>query len=428
MFDGDECCIHVPQQYNARAELQLLSATKMNIMSAQSSKSNLCIVQDSLLGAYLMTRDDTPIPRERFYNILVHGDWTTEYIKSRITHNAAIYRELGLDPDMVFTGKSLMSFCLPEDFYFSKKTSTIESQPFVKIRRGVMYEGAMSKSLLGSSHNSFIQLLHKEYNEDVCMAFINNVQFLANAWLCCYSFTIGVGDCVSSKTGIIQESIAKSFVEARQVEESVQNPKIKESKINSVLSKAKDVGMKIARDALRQDNGFIATVMSGAKGDFFNISQIAGLVGQQNITGSRIQPVFNKGKRTLPHYPFQIPESNVEQHFESRGFIRNSFIRGINPQEFWFHSMSGREGISDTAMKTASSGYVQRKMVKLMEDVQVKYDGTVRNSSGSIVQWAYGDDGFDRSQTVVLNGECEMMDISRCVERLNSEFGIRNQK
>ena len=94
-------------------------------------------------------------------------------------------------------------------------------------------------------------------------------------------------------------------------------------------------------------------------------------------------------------------------------------MKGLNPQEFWFHAMSGREGVSDTAMKTASSGYVQRRMVKMMEDLQVRYDGTVRNTSGSIIQWAYGEDGLDRCNTIVKNEKTEMLDISRLVQKLN---------
>ncbi len=57
--------------------------------------------------------------------------------------------------------------------------------------------------------------------------------------------------------------------------------------------------------------------------------------------------------------------------------------------------MGGREGLIDTAVKTAETGYVQRKLIKGMEDLIVRYDGTVRNSMGEVVQFLYGEDGMD---------------------------------
>ena len=66
-------------------------------------------------------------------------------------------------------------------------------------------------------------------------------------------------------------------------EKTTSNPLIKEAKINEALSKARDIGMKLAKDALADDNNFISTVTSGSKGDYFNIAQIAGLLGQQNF-------------------------------------------------------------------------------------------------------------------------------------------------
>ena len=116
----------------------------------------------------------------------------------------------------------------------------------------------------------------------------------------------------------------------------------------------------------------------------------------------------------------------IEQEFESQGFIKHSFLHGLNPQEFIWHAVSGREGCSDTSMKTANSGYIQRKMIKLMEDVQVKYDGTVRNTNNWVVQWAYGSDGFDRSEcSFNHDGNVNFVDVSRIADRLNNEYELQ---
>ena len=111
-----------------------------------------------------------------------------------------------------------------------------------------------------------------------------------------------------------------------------------------------------------------------------------------------------------------------EEDYESKGFIKNSFIKGLNPKEFWFHAITGREGITDTAMKTATSGYIQRRIIKLGEDIQIKYDSTVRNSNNDIIQFQYGDDNLDACKTIILNGIPQFCDVSRLVTKLNQNF------
>ncbi|KAL5713952.1 DNA-directed RNA polymerase [Ranunculus cassubicifolius] len=130
-----------------------------------------------------------------------------------------------------------------------------------------------------------------------------------------------------------------------------------------------------------------AMVTAGSKGSFINISQMTACVGQQNVEGKRIPYGFID--RTLPHF------TKNDNGPESRGFVENSYLRGLTPQEFFFHAMGGREGLIDTAVKTSETGYIQRRLVKAMEDVMVKYDGTVRNSLGDVIQFLYGEDGMD---------------------------------
>jgi DNA-directed RNA polymerase II subunit RPB1 len=109
-------------------------------------------------------------------------------------------------------------------------------------------------------------------------------------------------------------------------------------------------------------------------------------VGQQNVEGKRIP--FGFRKRTLPHF--------IKDDYgpESRGFVENSYLAGLTPSEFYFHAMGGREGLIDTAVKTAETGYIQRRLIKAMESVMVHYDGTVRNSVGQLIQLRYGEDGL----------------------------------
>jgi DNA-directed RNA polymerase beta' subunit len=426
-FDGDEMNIHVPQSLEARAELEFLSATKWNIISAQGSKPNIAIVQDSLAAAYLMTKENKNITRGQFFDISMHGErngkslWTPEKVRT-------IRKVLKMKgkPLNVFNGKGLLSLLFPEDFIYEKKNNAHPDEPVVKIFRGVLYEGVFDKSILGSSHNSLIQVIHKEYGVDTAAEFISNIQFITNNWFLIRGFSVGLEDCLITSpnaTKRINDKIEKCYIEADGVENTTHNPGIREIRITAALSKAKDVGMKIAKDSMSKKNNLLSTVRSGSKGDFFNISQLTGLLGQQNIRGARVAPSLNNGKRTLPHYPFGKLSTEIE--YESRGFVRHSFIEGLNPQEFFFHAMSGREGICDTAMGTAKSGYIQRRIVKLCEDIQVRYDGTVRDANDNIYQIVYGNNGYDPASTVKVGNTQEPCDIARMVDRLNLQHEIK---
>lgn len=428
-FDGDEMNVHIPQSLESRAELEGLSATKHNIISAQASKPNIAIVQDSLLAAFLMTKDNISLTRSQFFDISMNGQkddkpvclWTPKKVQTI----KKVLKKFKKEPK-VYNSRGLISLILPEDFIYEKKNDGHPEEPYVRIYRGVMYEGVLNKSVLGSSHNSLIQVIHKEYGVNVCADFISNIQFITNNWLLVNGFSIGLEDCLITSTesiNKIQDKISKCYFEADGIKNTTHNPRIREIRITAALSKAKDVGMKIAKNSMSSENNFLSTVHSGSKGDFFNIAQLTGLLGQQNLMGQRVLHSLNHGKRTLVHYPFgKIPR---EEEYESRGFIRHSFIEGLNPQEFFFHAMSGREGICDTAMGTAKTGYIQRRIIKVCEDIQVKYDGTVRDTTGKVYQMSYGDTGMDASHTVKVGKKQQPCDISRMVARLNLQHNMK---
>ena len=417
-FDGDEMNIHVPQDPRARAELRELSHAKKILVSAQSSKANVKIVQDSLLGNFLMTRSaDTPIPREQFWNICAKGSgWTTDFILKKLRHIKRVLARLG-NPRSLYSGRSLFSMLLPDDFIYKKRNNASTQEPIVEIVEGVLIKGAISKADLGGGHSSMLRLVIKEYPVDVATAFIDNLQFIPNAWLVYRGFSVGIKDCIASEEKEIQAAISKCFIEATMAEKTTSNPLIKEAKINEALSKARDIGMKLAKDALADDNNFISTVTSGSKGDYFNIAQIAGLLGQQNFSGGRIKPALNKGRRSIPHYNFG--KLNQETEYESKGFVKNSFMHGLSPEETWFHAITGREGVTDTSMKTSRTGYIQRKLIKSGEDHQVQYDHSVRTSDGSVIQFVYGGDGLDGSETIVMKGKPAICNMSRIVDKYN---------
>lgn len=118
-----------------------------------------------------------------------------------------------------------------------------------------------------------------------------------------------------------------------------------------------------------------------------NLSQICGCVGQQSVEGARV--FADKGNRTLSCF------SKNDTSLEGHGFVQNSYALGLNPYEYFFHAMGGREGLVDTAVKTATTGYIQRRQIKSMEDHKIFYDGTIRNGEEAIIDFSYGGDGMD---------------------------------
>lgn len=353
-FDGDEMNVLNVLDCDARAELLNLSTTKHNIMSCQSTKNIICITQDALLGAFLLTRDDIDIGKERFFDLCMKGDeWSMEHIFQSLERIQKVMKTEGYNFPL-YCGKSIFSLMLPPTMSYSKKNEARGDQPIVKIVKGVMLEGALNKANLGSAHNSLIHFIHKEYGMKKAIDFINNVQFISNQFLLQRSFTIGIMDCITNISKQTEEIAYKSFIEAKDIEMSISHKRIRELKVCAILDKARDTSQKLARKSMGKKNGFVATVTSGSKGEFFNITQITSMLGQQQHMGERIRKVFNRGKRTLACYPIDQEKMTVEQEFESRGFIKHSFLHGINPQEFIWHAMTGREGCSDTAMKSVT--------------------------------------------------------------------------
>ena len=465
-YDGDESNLHVPATLEAISECKYLSSARFRLISPQSSKANLTIVQDSLLGAYTMTKNNTPIRREQFFDIAlripfyenIHVDYnepaqkvSSQWILDRLSHIKEVYRELyilGLlteefhsrvsdyvdNPfdsqidNWIYTGKTLFSLSLPTDFNYSKTNNVSNLEPTVSIYRGVFYAGIIDKTIVKSGHNTIQQVIGKEYCLEAACHFLDCTQFVTNAYLLIRGFSVGMGDCLipsgSPAKEQIEDAIYRCYMEAEGIKETIKHPLIKESKVNAALNKAKDVGLRLAKESLLPTNNFLNTVFSGSKGDMFNIAQITGLLGQQNLGGQRVPFQLNNGKRTMAHYPFSPVSPQME--YESRGFVSSSFLGGLNPREFYAHARAGREGVIHTAMNTAVSGYMQRRSIKLMEDLKVHYDGTVRDAAGKIYQWIYGEDGLDPVSTVKVGSRQEFCDVRRLVERLNQKHEKQN--
>jgi len=389
-FDGDEGNIFSQETIEARAELELLSNAKYNILSAQSNKPEMVIVQDGLLGAYKMTSTVYSIDRAQFMHCLMRITHSYDY-EQRLAEIREIRKEEG------YTSCALFGYIFPCDFHYQSEELEIE--------KGVIIKGYFGKNSLKGGKYNIIRLLALEYDADITMCFIDNLQFLTNCWFEMFPFTIGINDCLingEEKRHEIQNIVHKYFLEANKISLATDHPHIRESRVNCSLNKAKDIGLKIAKSVLKPDNNFNSTVVSGSKGDYFNIAQITGLLGQQNLDGLRPGKTIDNNKRSLVHYP-RVIVNDPARRYRSRGFVASSFIEGMKPDEMFFHAMTGRDGMIKTAMETATSGYIQRSIIKMNEDLKIEYDGTVRDARKNIYQFAFGNHGFDPSLVTRIN-------------------------
>ena len=397
-FDGDEMNMHVPQTPETRAEAREIMAVPRNIVSPQANKPVIGIVQDTLLGARIMTKRDTFIEADTVMNALMClEDWD-----GRVPLPAL------LKPTPRWTGKQLISTLLPRvncrrtaAWYKDGEPpdfSPTDSQ--VLIQDGELLTGTLCKKTLGASAGSLVHVVWMDDGPDAARSFLSQIQYLVNHWLLQHGFSIGIGDTVADEgtMRVIQETIKGAEDEVKKLTQKLQTRELEaqpgrtmmesfENQVNQVLNKARDDAGRYAQAALKDTNNVVRMVTAGSKGSFINISQMIACVGQQNVEGKRIP--FGFAGRTLPHF------TKDDLGPESRGFVSNSYLSGLTPQELFFHAMGGREGLIDTAVKTSSTGYIQRRLVKAMEDFTIRYDGTVRNAVGGVIQFLYGEDGMD---------------------------------
>ena len=191
-------------------------------------------------------------------------------------------------------------------------------------------------------------------------------------------------------------------------------------KVMQALGKARDSAGDIAEDHFDDDNPAVIMAESGARGSMLNLTQMAGCVGQQAVRGERINRGYED--RTLSH--FEPNDLSADAH----GFVEHSYREGLEPKEFFFHAMGGREGLVDTAVRTSKSGYLQRRLINALSELETQYDGTVRDTSDTVVQFEFGEDGT--SPVEVSSAEDDpAVDVERIADRvLDSEFEDETEK
>lgn len=392
-FDGDEMNLHVPQSQETRAEIMNLCMVPLNIVSPQKNGPLMGIVQDTMCGIYKICRRDVFMDREQVMNILM---WVPDW-------DGIVPPPSLLKPKALWTGKQIISLILPIGLNLSaadKEGFSPVNDAGYLIQNGELMYGLFNKKVVGASAGGLVHTVYNEKGPEAAVNFFNGAQRVVCHWLLHHGFSIGIGDTIPDKDTVrqIREVVEEQKAKVVETLELAQENRLEalpgmniretfESKVSQLLNGARDRAGDRTEKNLKDLNNAIQMARSGSKGSTINISQMTAVVGQQIVEGKRIP--FGFKYRTLPHF------TKDDYSPESRGFVENSYLQGLTPAEFFFHAMAGREGLIDTAVKTAETGYIQRRLVKALEDVMAKYDTTVRNSLGDIVQFVYGEDGLD---------------------------------
>lgn len=383
-FDGDEMNMHMPQDSESEAELLNLAAVPWQLISPANNKAIIGIFQDSLVGAYLFTRPNLKLDARTTMNLLMSYDHVNVQ---------------ALKPDGL-SSFELLSQILPplslkyDTKHFKEGENRATSNHILNIVNGQYYSGQLEKDTLHASTKGIIHRICNDFGNMAAVRFIDDLQNIVTEYMKTAAFSVGVSDLlVSDQTRQkIKRIIADKTLEVQQVTNSLHlgvfenkagntNRDEFENQLKNIMSRAEKEAGNEVRENLQADNRFMTMVKAGSKGSDLNTQQMIACVAQQTMDNKRIP--YGYEHRTLPHF------TKFDDSPAARGFVANSFIHGLTPVELFEHAMGGREGLIDTAVKTSQTGYMQRRLIKGLEDLMVYYDLTVRNNKGKIVKFNY---------------------------------------
>jgi DNA-directed RNA polymerase subunit A' len=418
-FDGDEMNMHALQNEEARAEARVLMRVQEQILSPRFGENIIGAIQDHISGTYLLTHDNPQFNETQALDLL------------RATRVDELPAPDGQDDDGrdYWTGRTIFSELLPDDLNVEFTSSTGDA---VVIEGGQLVEGTIDEDAVGAFGGEIVDVIAKVYSKTRARIFINEVASLAMRAIMHFGFSLGIDDesIPDEAEEQIDEAIDNAYEQVQQLISSYEQGDLEslpgrtvdetlEMKIMQTLGKARDSAGDIAEEHFGDENPAVIMAQSGARGSMLNLTQMAGCVGQQAVRGARINRGYED--RTLSHY--EPDDLSAEAH----GFVENSYRSGLNPREFFFHAMGGREGLVDTAVRTSKSGYLQRRLINALSELETQYDGTVRDTSDTIVQFEFGEDGT--SPVKVSSDEETEIDIEKIADRvLEAEFDSDAEK
>lgn len=414
-FDGDEMNLHVPQSEEARAEARILMRVEENILSPRYGGPIIGALQDYISAGFLLTRKNAFFTKKYVCQLFFAAGFQDDLPPPTIQK-----------PVRMWSGKQLLSTLIPSLLNLTLtskaciKCNVCEKEDcpndaYVIVRNGNLMSGVIDKKTLGAGQaNSLLHRIVKDYGNQRAREFLDSITRLLLELITSKGFTLGLDDVdlsVDSKnmiSGVLSKAeeqvdelirVCKAGelerFPGRTIEETL------EMRIMQELAEARDDAGTIAGRNLGLHNHAVIMATTGARGSNLNLAQMTACVGQQSVRGQRIHRGYRG--RVLPHFK----EGDLSAI--ARGFVKASYRSGLSPIEFFFHAMGGREGLVDTAVRTSTSGYMQRRLVNALQDIKNENDGTVRNAIGQIIQFVYGEDGVDPAKSD--HGKAMNMDV-----------------
>jgi DNA-directed RNA polymerase III subunit RPC1 len=439
-FDGDEMNLHLPQTEESRAEAAQLMSIQSNLITPRNGEPLVAATQDFITAAYLVTHKDVFFDREEFCK------WIACFADAN--EQVDLVPPAIVKPKALWTGKQLMTMLVrprnntsngcyvnleSKEKFYKKDDHFCPSEGFVLFRGGEHLCGALGKKTLGAeSKTGLFYVLIRDFGAAEATRCMARLAKFCARYIGDRGFSIGIDDVTPSDEMIAQKKeqlkLGKEKATAEIELYNTKQIRLKpgcnalqsfESNVNGILGKVRENCGKAALSALHPRNAALTMAQCGSKGSPLNISQMVACLGQQSVAGARIQEGFVN--RTLPHFP------SGALYPAAKGFVENSFYSGLTPTEFFFHTMGGREGLVDTAVKTAETGYMARRLMKALEDLSLQYDNTVRNSEKTVVQFKYGDDSLNPQD---MEERGRPVDFSRLFWNLsiNRKCYMRNEK
>ena len=416
--------LHMPQDPESESELRNLAAVPYQIISPANNSAIIGIYQDSMLGCYRFTRENIEFSQKDAMNLLmmfnrINPEKLNKKKRNDKISNFEILSQI-LPP---------LSLKIKNKQFDGEKEKSDSSNNIIEIIDGQYLRGQLDKGILGSGTKGLIHRVCNDFGNMASSQFIDDIQNIVTEYMKQSSFSVGISDLITDSltNEKIVSIITDKKTEVKNLIDQVQigvfeNNSGKtveqefETKVNNILSKAQNDAGREALKNLSKDNRFVVMFNAGSKGSEINIQQMTACLGQQNVDGKRIPYGFEH--RTLPHY------TKYDDSAVARGFVESSYINGLSPQELFFHAMGGRIGLIDTAVKTSTTGYIQRRLIKGLEDLMVNYDMTIRTNKNKIVQFSYGDDSIDTIK--VENQDLPIIDMS--IQDIYSHFAIIDDK
>lgn len=422
-FQTMEMNLHMPQDPESESELRNLAAVPYQIISPANNAAIIGIYQDSMLGSYRFTREGIDFTQKDAMNLLMmFNRVNTSTLKKQRGERVSNFEILSqILPPLTLKIKNKQ--------FNDEKEKKATSNNIIEIINGKYIRGQMDKGILGSGTKGLIHRTCNDFGNMASSQFIDDLQNIVTEYMKQSAFSVGISDLITDNTTNekIVSIITNKKTEVKSLIDQVQigafennsgktNEEEFETKVTNILSKAQNDAGREALNNLSHENRFVVMFNAGSKGSELNIQQMTACLGQQNVDGKRIPYGFDN--RTLPHY------TKYDDSAIARGFVESSYINGLSPQELFFHAMGGRIGLIDTAVKTSTTGYIQRRLIKGLEDLMVNYDMTIRTNKSKIVQFSYGDDSVDTVK--VENQELPIVEMS--IQDIYSHFAIIEDK